>query len=74
MTFVIPKSISQKRALVSGSNAELKALFGWNSDAMAALYTKKADRKKLSQAAATKLNGNILSPHPEPQTPHLKNE
>lgn len=41
MTLVIPESISQKRALVVGSNAELKALFGWNSDAMAALYTKK---------------------------------
>ncbi|MCF1479404.1 tyrosine-type recombinase/integrase [Agrobacterium vitis] len=67
------KSIAQKLAEAGGSNAELKALFGWNSDAMAALYTKKADRKKLSQAAATKLNGNILSPHPKPSTPHLKN-
>lgn len=67
------KSIAQKLAESGGSNAELKALFGWSSDAMATLYTKKADQKKLAQAASEKLNGNILSPHPEPETPHLKN-
>jgi len=41
----------------------LKALFGWSSDAMAALYTRNADKRKLSASAAKKLNENDLSPH-----------
>jgi integrase len=52
----IRKQVAQKLAESGGSNAELKALFGWNSDAMAALYTKGADKRKLAQAAADKLS------------------
>ncbi|MVA55673.1 hypothetical protein [Agrobacterium vitis] len=72
MTLVMPEFISQKRAEACSYNAELEALFGWNYDAMAALVTKKPTEETL-QAAVTKLNGNILSPHPKPPTPHLKN-
>jgi len=59
----IRKSVAQKLAERGGSNQELKALFGWSSDAMATLYTKKADRRKMALSAAEKLNENIPSPH-----------
>lgn len=59
----IRKSMAQRLAERGGSNQELKALFGWNSDAMASLYTRKADRRKMALAAAEKLNENVLSPH-----------
>jgi integrase len=59
----IRKSMAQKLAERGGSNQELKALFGWSSDAMASLYTKKADRRRMALAAAEKLNENSLSPH-----------
>jgi integrase len=60
----IRKTVAQKLAEAGGSNAELKALFGWTSDAMATLYTRNADRKKLAEGAAQKLMVNSLSPHP----------
>lgn len=60
----IRKTVAQKLAEAGGSNAELKALFGWSSDAMAALYIRNADTKKLAVGAAEKLKGNSLSPHP----------
>ena len=56
-------SMAQKLAERGGSNQELKALFGWNSDAMASLYTRKADRRRMALAAAEKLNENDPSPH-----------
>lgn len=59
----IRKSLAQKLAESGGSNAELKALFGWSSDAMVALYTKGADRRKMAAAASEKLKVNSLSPH-----------
>lgn len=59
----IRKTLAQQLAEAGGSNSELKALFGWSSDAMAALYTRKADKRKLSASAAKKLNENDLSPH-----------
>lgn len=37
----IRKTVAQRLAEAGGSNAELKALFGWSSDAMVAIYTKK---------------------------------
>jgi hypothetical protein len=55
--------MAQRLAEAGGTNAELKALFGWNSDAMAALYTKNADKRRLSRAASEKLKANSLSPH-----------
>lgn len=61
----IRKSLAQRLAERGGSNQELKALFGWSSDSMATLYTRKADRRKMAMSAAQKLNENILSPHPE---------
>lgn len=60
----IRKTVAQRLAEAGGSNAELKALFGWSSDAMAALYTKGADKRRLSYSAAEKLKANSLSPHP----------
>nr|WP_289852191.1 tyrosine-type recombinase/integrase [Rhizobium sp. SSA_523] len=60
----IRKTVAQQLAEAGGSNAELKALFGWSSDAMATLYTRGADKRKLAEAAAGKLKENILSPHP----------
>lgn len=59
----IRKSMAQKLAERGGSNQELKALFGWSSDAMASLYTKKADRRKMALAAAEKLSECNPSPH-----------
>lgn len=59
----IRKTVAQQLAERGGSNAELKALFGWTSDAMAALYIREADKKKLSEGAAEKLKVNNLSPH-----------
>jgi len=61
----IRKTVAQQLAEAGGSNAELKALFGWSSDAMAALYTRNADKRKLAEAATEKLKVNSLSPHPE---------
>lgn len=59
----IRKTVAQRLAEAGGSNAELKALFGWTSDAMATLYTRNADKKKLAEGAAEKLKENVLSPH-----------
>lgn len=59
----IRKTVAQQLAEAGGSNAELKALFGWSSDAMAALYTRNADKRKLVEMAADKLKENKLSPH-----------
>lgn len=59
----IRKTVAQQLAEAGGSNAELKALFGWSSDAMAALYTRNADKRKLAERAAEKLKENSLSPH-----------
>jgi integrase len=59
----IRKTVAQRLAESGGSNAELKALFGWSSDAMAALYTRNADKRKLAETAAGKLLENSLSPH-----------
>jgi integrase len=45
--------------------AQLKALFGWTSDAMPALYTKTADRRRLAIESAHKLETSIPAPkHP----------
>jgi integrase len=57
------KTLAQILAESGNSNAELKARFGWRSDAMAKLYTKKADKRRLAISGAAKLNENILTPH-----------
>ncbi|MFN7025748.1 MAG: tyrosine-type recombinase/integrase [Pseudorhizobium sp.] len=61
----IRKTVAQRLAESGGSNAEFRALFGWSSDAMVALYTKGADTRRLSHSAAEKMNVNSLSPHLE---------
>lgn len=54
------KKLAQLVAEAGGSNSELKAMFGWTSDAMANLYTRAANRKALSESGAARLNQNIL--------------
>lgn len=67
------KLLAQIVAESGGSNAELKALFGWTTDAMAAHYIKNANAKKLAQSGAKKLKKNMPSSHLETKTPqHLK--
>lgn len=54
------KKLAELVAEAGGSNSELKAMFGWTSDAMANLYTRKASRKALSESGAARLTQNIL--------------
>ncbi|WP_375614029.1 tyrosine-type recombinase/integrase [Bartonella sp. AC151YNML] len=50
------RKLAATRAANSGATvSQLKALFGWTHDAMASLYTKSADRKKLALEAIKKL-------------------
>ncbi|MBX4870626.1 tyrosine-type recombinase/integrase [Rhizobium bangladeshense] len=56
------KTLAQLLAESGNSNSELKARFGWRSDAMANHYTRKADKKRLAISGAAKLNENSLTP------------
>ncbi len=50
------RKLAATRAANSGATvSQLKALFGWTNDAMASLYTKSADRKRLALEAIKKL-------------------
>ncbi|WP_375609781.1 MULTISPECIES: tyrosine-type recombinase/integrase [unclassified Bartonella] len=50
------RKLAATRAANSGATvSQLKALFGWTDDAMASLYTKSADRKKLALESIQKL-------------------
>ncbi|MHC5307562.1 tyrosine-type recombinase/integrase [Bartonella sp. LJL80] len=50
------RKISATRAANAGATvAQLKALFGWEADNMAAHYTKSADRRRLAKEAIRKL-------------------
>ncbi|WP_375640112.1 tyrosine-type recombinase/integrase [Bartonella sp. MM55XZML] len=50
------RKLAATRAANSGATvSQLKAIFGWTHDAMASLYTKSADRKKLALEAIKKL-------------------
>ncbi|WP_336288612.1 tyrosine-type recombinase/integrase [Bartonella sp. CB60] len=50
------RKLAATRAANSGATlSQMKALFGWTEDSMASLYTKSADRKKLSLEAIKKL-------------------
>jgi integrase len=42
---------------------QLKAYFGWSTDAMAAHCTRRADARMMALQAARGLNVNALSPH-----------
>lgn len=57
------KTLATVLAEAGNSNSELKARFGWKSDAMANLYTREANKKKLAISGAEKLNENDLTPH-----------
>ncbi|MDI3468649.1 MAG: hypothetical protein OJF62_000712 [Pseudolabrys sp.] len=48
------------------SNAQLRALFGWTDDQMPSLYTRAADRSRLSLEAAHKLANAERTPIPAP--------
>jgi integrase len=53
------RKIGATRAANNGATvAELEAIFGWSGGGMASLYTKAADRKRLSRGAVTKLEKN----------------
>ncbi len=56
--------------------SQLKALFGWQSDAMPALYTRAADRERLAREAAHKLANeeriSIPSPKGKVRAPEQK--
>lgn len=47
--------------------SQLKALFGWESDTMPALYTKAADRERLARESAHKLANAERTSIPSPQ-------
>ena len=50
------RKIGATRAAEAGATvAELEALFGWTGGTMAALYTRKADRKRLARSASEKI-------------------
>lgn len=50
------RKLGATRAANAGATvAQLKAIFGWNNDAMASHYTKTADKKRLAQEAMEKL-------------------
>src|SRR5262245_48431001 len=53
------RKIAATRAANSGATvAQLEAIFGWTGGAMASLYTREADRKRLALEAMHKLAGN----------------
>ena len=48
---------------MNGATTEqLKAIFGWTSDGMAALYVKSANRRRLATEAMYKLATSIPAP------------
>ncbi|MCW4114786.1 tyrosine-type recombinase/integrase [Aurantimonas sp. MSK8Z-1] len=53
------RKIGATRAANAGATvSELEALFGWQGGAMASLYTRAADRRRLAKGAIAKLNKN----------------
>jgi integrase len=53
------RKIAATRAANAGATvAQLEAIFGWSGGAMASLYTRAADRRRLSLEAMHKLGGN----------------
>lgn len=68
------RKIGAQRAAEAGATvAELESLFGWTGGAMASLYTRNADRKRLARSAAEKIR-NTLTPHLSTGAPHLKKD
>jgi integrase len=54
------RKIAATRAANAGATvAQLEAIFGWSGGSMASLYTRAADRRRLSLEAMHKLNANV---------------
>jgi hypothetical protein len=47
--------------------AQLEAIFGWSGGTMASLYTRSAERKRLSIEAAHKLANDLATSIPAPK-------
>lgn len=56
------RKLAATRAAEAGLTvSELEAMFGWTGGTMASHYTRKADRKRLSEHAAEKIRNSKLS-------------
>jgi integrase len=74
------RKIAATRAANSGAMvAELEAIFGWRGGAMAALYTREADRRRLALAGMHKLaspenekRNSIVAPRRKVRPPEQK--
>jgi hypothetical protein len=51
------------------TTSQLKALFGWTSDAMPSIYTKAADRERLGREAGHMLWNDERTSIPAPRNP-----
>jgi integrase len=63
----VRKAAATADALDGWTDAELDAKFGWTGRQMASLYTRSANRERLSLAAAARLKAGTKVPHPVPQ-------
>lgn len=64
------RKLSATRVAEAGATvAELEAMFGWEGGAMASLYTRTANRRRLAAEGARKVNEH--SPHRLESFPHL---
>jgi integrase len=62
------KAAATRAANNGATTAQMNAIFGWEGDAMASLYTKSANRKKLAAGAINKLSRNETEkPIPSPE-------
>jgi len=67
------RKIAATTAAMNGATTEqLKAIFGWTSDGMAALYVKSANRRRLAAEAMYKLATPIPAPDDEVRAPKGK--
>jgi integrase len=63
------KAAATADALAGWTDAELDAKFGWTGRKMASLYTRAANRERLSLAAAKRTQGEQQVPHPLGKVP-----
>jgi integrase len=63
------KAAATADALAGWSDAELDAKYGWTGRKMASLYTRSANRERLSLAAARRTEGEQEVPHPVGKSP-----
>ena len=68
------KAAATADALDGYSDAELSAKFGWTGRQMASLYTRSANRERLSLAAAERVKRGTKSPAPPPKSAGLRLE